>query len=252
MHTTLKKVIGQFLNSADQSSHQFLRLWTIGKFGLETEFNLDLTGTFRTVILDVTANKSVNLPCDYISYKKIGLMNGIGEVVTLKRNDQLSKLNRNTSTEMVRAGASFPAGFYPYNDAYYNNYFYEGVSYKLYGANSGTVVRGTYTEDKLNGILLLNKEFDHPQIVLEYLSDGYQDGNVDDHVIDIRAAKAMLAYIRWQNSVDQPKKFSQTTIGAQCRDFYREKRLARMRLNPFVLNEMQAITHESSKLVAKS
>lgn len=250
MEMSLRKIVGQFLMSADQSSHQFIRLFELGKFGLETEFTLDITGTFKTVILDVMANKTVKLPCDYISYKKIGLLNGKGEVVTLKRNDQLNKLETNNKSQ-VQVGGVFPTGIYPYNDLYYNNYFYSGVSYKLYGADSGTPTRGEYTVDKRNGVIRLDSNFYGPQLVLEYLSDGYEDGE-DDYNVDVRAAKCMLAYIRWQDAIDQRKKFSGGQVNAFMKDFYREKRLAKMRLNPFVLNELAVAIRASVKLVAKS
>lgn len=255
MNTTLKKVIGQFLNSADQSSHQFLRLYNMGKFGLETEFNLDITGTFKTLILDVNGNKTVNLPCDYITYKKIGFLNGKGEVVTLKRNNQLSTLNTNVYNRTKGAtevkGQLLPDGLFPYDDFFYNNYFYNGVSYRLFGADSGTANRGEYKVDDKNKLIFLNPDFTDTQVVVEYLSDGYDEGCCD-YDIDIRAARAMLAFIRWQDAIDQRKKFSQSHVNGLMKDFYREKRLTAMRLNPFVLNEMQDAIRQSVKMVSKS
>lgn len=246
---TLRKIVGQFLMSADQSSHQFVRLFEIGKFGLETEFNLDITGTFKTVILDVMANKNVKLPCDYISYKKIGLLNAKGEVVTLKRNDQLSKLQTNNTSGVKVTGTT--EGLYSYNDLYYNNYFLNGTSWKLFGANSGTPNRGEYTVDKRNGVIRLDANFHGTQLVLEYLCDGYEEGE-DDYFVDVRAAKCMMAYLRWQDAIDQRKKFSGGQVNAFMKDFYREKRLAKVRLNPFVLNEMAIATRIGTKLVAKA
>ena len=100
MKVKLKELIGQYLSSADQSSHEFLRLWNIGVKGMKLEFNLDVTGSLKTVLLDVNANKTVELPCDYISYSKIGVMNHQGEVVTYKRNDQLAKINAHKETRL--------------------------------------------------------------------------------------------------------------------------------------------------------
>lgn len=247
---TLRRIVGQFLMSSDQSSHQFVRLFELGRFGLETEFNLDITGTFKTVILDVSANKVVYFPCDYVSYKKIGQLNTKGEVVTFKRNDQLSKL-QNKNTQEVTVNGAFPDGIYPFNDLYYNNYYLNGTSFKLFGADSGTLTRGEYTVDNRNKLIKLDSQFYGSQIVLEYLSNGYEEGG-DDYDIDIRAASCMLAYLRWQDTVDQRKKFNDSQIQVRKREFYREKRLTKMRLNPFVLNEMQDAIRKSFKLVSKS
>ena len=250
----LKAIIGQFLSSADQSSHQFLKLWNIAKWGLDTEFNLDILGSIKTVILDVNANKTVNLPCDYIRYLKIGQINGNGEVLTLKRNDQLSTMNHGGDDRFKGApiiGSTSDFLFDPLNWQYYNNYYSNGAMYKFYGADSGTLNRGEYKVDDGNKIIFLSNKTSLSQLVVEYLSDGYDEG-CDDFDIDVRASAAVLAYLRWKNSVDAIKKFSASQVNVYMRDYYREKRLCRMRMNPFVLNEMSDAVRIGQKLVAKA
>lgn len=254
MNLTLKEIIGQFLNSADQTSHQFLRLWNIGVFGIKTEFNLDIIGVYRTQILDVNPNKTVDLPCDYIKYSKIGLINDQGEIATFRRNDQLSTYNginpKNRLAGTPNSGTGVTLANYPYLNQYCN--FYEnGTMYNLYGANSGTGNIGEYTIDEKSKQIFLNPHSTHSKIVLEYLCDGFDDdcGIVE---IDVRAGACMLAYLRWHNAIDQPKKFNPNQVDNLKKEFYRTKRLAKMRLNPFVLNEMQDAQHSSPKLVAKA
>jgi len=253
-----KEIIGQFLNSADQSSQEFLRLYNMLVWGLKTEFNLDITGTFKTVILDVSANKTVALPCDYIQYSKIGVLNRRGEVVTFKRNDQLTTLNTH-NVDSRTSGAPVVNSFmvdganegWPINFLYYNNYFFNGSMRQLFGANSGTPVRGEYKVDEGQRLIFLSPEMHDSKIVLEYLSDGFDDGCCD-YSIDVRASECMLAYLRWKNAVDQIKKYSQSQIREYKSEFYRNKRLTAMRMNPFILNEMQHSFRVSSKLAPKA
>ena len=254
MKISVKRIIGEFLSSTDESQHRFLRLWNIAKFGMETEFNLDLTGVIKTVLLDVNANKTVNLPCDYVSYSKIGEINGKGEVVTYKRNNQLTTLlqygnNRVNKAPMVGSRGDF--NLFPYDLNYYNNYFSDGVTYNLYGANSGTPNRGEYKVDEANRLIFLSIDISVSQIVLEYLSDGY-DQSDDDYSVDVRASAALLAYIRWRDALDKPKKFGIGQIDFLKKDYYREKRLCQVRMNPFVLNEFEHASRQSVKLVAKA
>lgn len=255
MKVSLKEIIGQFLNSTDQSSHEFLRLWNIGVFGMKTEFNLDITGTFVTKILDVNPNNTVDLPCDYIKYSKIGVINGRGEVATFKRNTQLSNLNTGGDNRLSGAplGGIGNAILTPYNSLYYNNFFcYENnTSYNLYGADSGTATLGEYKVDEGSRVILLSPQTKYNQIVLEYLSDGFDD-SCDDYSVDVRAAECMLAYLRWKDAIDARKKFSPSTVNMFMKDFYRTKRLAKMRLNPFVLNELASALRIGTKLVAKA
>jgi len=255
MNITLKRIIGEFLSSTDESQHRFLRLWNIGKLGLETEFNLDITGTFKTVILNVNANKTVDLPCDYIHYSKIGEINGKGEVVTYKRNEQLTTLINSGTENRLRGvttvGSRTDYGLYPYDMLYFNNYYYNGLTYNLYGANSGTPDRGEYKVDEGNRVIFLNMDSYTPNIVLEYLSDGY-DEECDDFSVDVRATQCLLAYLRWKNALDMPKKYGYAQVNEYKKEYFREKRLCKMRMNPFVLNEMEHAGRVSTKLVPKS
>lgn len=226
MKITLKEIIGQYLSSATQGSHEFLRLWNIAVFGLKVEFNLDVTGEMKTVILDVSANKTVQLPCDYIQYSKIGVINAKGEIATFKRNNAMSTLNGiNPTNRVAGAPQGGAVGFLGYNERYpyiYGNYFYNGNYYNLYGADSGSPTLGEYKVDDSQRLIFLNLHTHYPQIVLEYLSDGYDEG-CDDFSVDVRAVQAVVAYIRWQNAIDQPKKFNQSQIAGFARSYWNEK-----------------------------
>lgn len=256
MKIALKKIVGEFLDSADQSSHQFRRLYNIGVRGMR-EFNMDITGSLKTVVLDINANKTAELPCDYIAYSKIGVLNDKGEVLTFKRNDQLSNYNQDNFNQANRSeGApsvtsignwvnptSFPFFFY--------NYWMGGTSYNLFGLNSGTADLGNYKVDEDAGIILLDSRVSFRQIVLEYLSDGSEE-DCDDYFINAQASEAFICYLRWKNATDLYKKFSPSQVRMFKMEYYRERKLAKMRLNKVVISELQNIKRALTKLVAKA
>ena len=256
MKIKLKEIVGQYLNSAEQSSHEFLRLWNIAVKGMKYEFNLDVSGSLKTVLLDVNPNKTVLLPCDYITYSKIGVLNNMGEVVTYKRNEYLARINptkenRLEGTPQVPNGLS-PYLFSPYYPDYYFNFFDGGSSYHLYGADSGTPTFGEYNVDEDAGIIYLGLNNTYQsQIVLEYLSDGFSE-NINDYELDVRASEAMIAYIRWNDAKDNRKKFGFNEVRGLKSEYYREKRLAKTRINKFVLNELEDVSRRANKLVAKA
>lgn len=254
MKITLKEIIGQYLSSATQGSQEFLRLWNLAVFGLKIEFNLDVTGEMKTVVLNVNANKTVDLPCDYISYSKIGVINGNGEVQTFKRNDSLTTYNGLNPSNRVAGTPQGSPNFYSYNQLYpnlYGNYYFNGDYYNLFGADSGGTTLGEYKVDESKKLIYLNLYNTYSQIVLEYLSDGYSEDGCD-HSVDVRAVQAVVAYIRWQNAIDQPKKFNQSQIRGFKTEYFNEKRKAKMRLNPFRLNEMIMAEINSIKLTSKA
>lgn len=256
MNIPLKKIVAEFLDSADQSSHQFRRLYNIGVRGMR-EFNLDVTGSLKTVVLDINANKTCELPCDYISYSKIGVLNDKGEVLCFKRNDQLSNFNMTNFNMSNRSeGApnvtsignwvnptSFPFFFY--------NYWMGGTSYNLFGLNSGTADLGNYKVDENAGIILLDSRISFSNIVLEYLSDG-QDEDCDDYMVNAKAEEAFICYLRWKNATDLYKKFSPSAVRELKREYYRERKLAKMRINKVVISELNDIRRSLTKLVARA
>ena len=261
MQTTLRKIVSQYLNSADRSHHDFARLYNIGVRGCENEFNLDIQGQFLTVLLDVQPNKTVELPTGYINYSKIGIVNGVGEFVCLKRNDQLSnyhaiyydQTNRNAGVPTINSMTNpfLPNGNTGYNVGYFYNFWQQGTSFNLYGLPSGTATVGTYKIDLGANVILLNLDFNYPQVLLEYLSDGFNE-NDDDYMIDSRCAETMLAWLRWQCAIDQPKKYPLSAIAMYEKTYWNEKRKSRVRMNPFNLAEMNDIARRATNLTAKA
>lgn len=252
----LNEIIGQFLNSKDSSTHEFRRIWNMASFGLKTEFNLDITGTLKTVVLDVNANKTVTLPQgDYIGYSKVGMLNHRGEVCTFTVNPQLSTINGIYTNIATSRTANIPTinSFdltNPYYQYYYN-YWWQGDQYNLFGADSGTPEIGQFKIDEAQGVIFLDPRTTHTQIVLEYLSSGFNEEE-QDYYLDIRVSQCMLAYLRWQNAIDQIKKFPANLIRDYKRDYFNEKRKAKMRVNKFNVSDFNRAIRVGQKLVAKA
>lgn len=258
----LREIVNSFIDSKDSSSHEFRRLYNIGAFGMRTEFNLDIKGNIKTVVIPVNANKTALLPTNYISYCKIGLANPKGEIATLKRNDKLvnyhadffNVANRNDTLPTLPSYGFLGGlnnGLGIYDAANYLNFNYGGTSYNLFGLGSGTPTIGEYKVDDANRIILFDPNFIFSEIILEYLSDGCDEEN-DDYEVDIRAAETVKCYLRWQNAIDMPKKYPQGVVREFRSQYYNEKRKSRMRINPVVLNEMSNAERRSWKLVAKA
>lgn len=252
MNINIREIVGQFLNSSEQSSHQFMRLYNMAVWGLKTEFNLDIVGRLVTRIIEVEPNKTAPLPSDYIAYSKLGVLNERGEVVTFKRNSGLSNIlygkNRTPDGTLVR-GSVDPL-LLQCNSPYYYGFYDSDVSYTLFGLNSGTQTIGEYNIDEGSKTIFLSPDNHYTSLVLEYLSSGCYDED-EEFEVPVTAAEAMIAYLRWNNAKDQRKKFGFNEVMGLKREFYREKRLAKMRINKANLQEITRAETESRKLVAK-
>lgn len=252
----LKEIVAELLDSKDSSSHEFRRLYNIGVRGIR-EFNTDVVGTFTTKLLDVNANKTVTLPEDYISYSKVGIINEKGEIVTLRLNNQLSTYNdahvtKNDRFEGVPRTTAVTNPSIPYNYPYiYYNFFISNQYYTLFGIGGGGSIVGEFKVDDECGVIVFGQGFMYDKVLLEYLGDGY-DCDCEDYSVDTRAAEAMLAYIRWKSSLDQPKKFGQGMIREYKSEYLSEKKKAKMRINKINLSDFEDVHRYTSKLAPRA
>jgi hypothetical protein len=260
---TLREIVSSLIDSQDASIHSFRRLYNMGVFGMKTEFNLDVKGKLKTVLLSVSPNKTAEFPSDYISYSKIGVVNGKGEIACFKRNNQLTNYHQEYYSQNSRTkGVPYlpgygtvdglnGGGYFDYNGFAYLNYNYSGTNYNLFGIGSGTASIGEYKVDDAARVILFGQHFYYDEVLLEYLSDGSDEEN-DDYYVDVRMAEAVKSYLRWQNAIDMPKKYSPSQIQGYKSNYYNQKRLSKMRMNPLVLNELQDAERRSWKLTAKA
>jgi hypothetical protein len=231
-------------------------MYNIGVRGVR-EFNTDIVGNFSTKLLDVNANKTADLPEDYVSYSKMGVINEKGEIVTLRSNPQLSNynighpLNPDRFEGVPGIGAvSYPA--IPYNYPYiYYNFFISNQSFNLFGLAGGGQDIGNYKVDEECGIIIFGPNFKYEKVLLEYLGDG-MDRDCDDYMIDSRAAEAMLAYIRWKTALDNPKKYGQGIMRDYKQEYKSERLKAKMRINKIVVSEFEDIQRITNKLAPRS
>lgn len=256
MKIPLKQIVAELIDVKDSSSHEFRRLYNVGVRGIR-EFNTDVTGTFTTKLLPVNANKTVELPEDYISYSKIGIINEKGEIITMRLNNQLSNYNENNVLKTDRfegvpkmTSITNPSVPYSYPYVYYN-FFISNQSYNLFGIGGAGQNIGEYKVDEECGVIILGPNFQYENILLEYLSDG-MDCESDDYMIDSRASEALLAYIRWKSALDMPKKYNQGIIREYKSEYKAERLKAKMRINKIVVSEFEDMQRITNKLAPRA
>lgn len=257
MSTPLKSIVASFLSSADMSEHQFMRVWHIA-VRVVREMNLDVYGSFKTKLLYVNDNKTVDLPQDYLNYSKIGILNDFGEVLTLKRNDSMSELHEQYVAELgsvqkvpvvdgaiaLNSPTRFPFIWFNYWGAY--NY-----GYHLYGLAGGTSTIGSYKLDETERVIYLSEDWPYQTIMLEYLSSGYDD-ECGDYMVPLKAEEAVMSGIRWRNAQDLRKKYTNSDVEYYRKEFYNQRRLSKLRLNQATISEMQNVFRSHVKMVAKA
>lgn len=246
----LADVIYQYIDQAKLTVAEFRRLWTIGVRGVE-ELGMDVHATPKTVKLNVKANKTVDLPSDYISYSKIGVLNPDGEVSTLRKNPNLTAYRIDMADRLTKNTDSTSVDSFRLQDLAYVNYF-DGARYvNIFGAGALLNAVGEFGIDEEQGLIYLDNDFDMTYIIMEYLSSPSDDV---DYKIPIQVRDAVLAYIAWKDIEYMPtsRKVNISEKQIRRREFYNQKRLARLRVNPVTPWDANEVIRMGQKLVAKA
>jgi len=252
----LRQIIAEMIDAADQSEHQFRQLYRIGVRGCR-KFNMDVYGSFKTVLLDVLPDNTVPFPKDYMDYSLLGIVNANGEAVPMTHNPDLCTLKQQYiaalgQTVDVPSVGDFFAGDLTNLNNYWLNFGFNGTGYiHLYGVGGGAYEIGQFTVDDNSRAFLLQDGYPYQTIMLEYLTDGYEAAG-DDYMVDVFAVEALQSWIRWMRALDNRKKYSLSEVSYLQNLFNIQKRDAKMRLNKAVISEMQATFRRSVKLVARA
>ena len=239
MKIGLKEIVSQYLSSSDMSSHAFQRLYQIGIRGVR-EFNTDIFGAVKTVLLDVAPNKTVEFPEDCVTYLKVGYLDVNGNLICFARQRSFNHCHEeNILSNSGRINSDF--------HNVWVNYYGENGFVNIAGSGSvfGTV---GYTVEEEKNYIRLESGFSKSQIALEYISTGL-DCDLDDYMIDVRASECFVCYIRWKDSQDNRKKFGRNEIEQLKREYYREKKLAKIKINPVRIADMQNVVQPNALLI---
>ncbi len=206
-------------------------------------FNMDITGRMVTVEIKLGANRTIEYPEHCVTWSKIGVANDQGTIFPLRRNKMLSGYIGNTIIGVNSLGIRYSNIF--------SNFASGGSTYNLFGVATGGFSAGGFNVDEENRVIRFDPDFAYSSILLEFLPDSYEDES-GDYEIDIKAEEAFMAWLRWNNAKDLRKKFSQGDVRGYKADYYREKRLAKQRLNPAIISEMENTRRGLIKLVARN
>lgn len=252
---SVRQLCLEYLNSKDEGSDRFRRLYRIATLAGVRKFNIDIQGRFITQLLAVTPNGTVPFPPDYLDYSMVGVINDQGEAVPLYHNESLTPVKQAfiAGLGIVKTPVDGLGDFvYGPNVApfLWFNYWWDGAYVNLYGVGGGTGHPGEFKVDENSRCFLIGHHFRYQQVLVEYLSNGYNDADCN-YYIHTFCADAFTAWLRWQDNIDK-KGVSQATIRNLKREFGIEQLLAKVRMNPVRISEAQNITRRNVKLVAKA
>lgn len=237
-YVALKTIVSYFLDENDKSIGDFDKCWILA-FRALVDIGLNISFEPMTVRLPVLGNMTVLLPDDYIKWTKIGVINGSGEVSTLKINTALTKLRDNNPQRLQAISPDIPdqnAALYLQSPFFYN-YYFGNVYSPYFGLGAGLIQYGECVVDEVNKLIVLSPTYGFPDVLLEYIGSPQQN---EDYQIQIVCQEAVIAFIAWKMKV-----------GTQ-QDYYARLIEARRKLKPITLQEIQQAIRENQKFSLKA
>lgn len=250
---TLESCIYDYLNESEQSHNKYFRLFHVAYRVME-DLGLDFFYQVKSIKLVVNANKTVTLPPDYLSYTKLGVLNGLGEVVPLKYNDKLTTLNDLSPTRVTDTAASNFANYYSPSSPVFYNFFGSGGYYNMYGVANSGLYAGGFKIDIHNGVILLDAAFGYTNLVMEYTASP-EAAEGQDYYVPMEFREAVIAWLAWKdvaNIKGAGRRGELGTIRDRRHEFFEARRRGIAKFRPFYLDQAYLSHLDNARLVVKS
>ena len=250
-YITIDSVINDYIDESEQSVHKYAKLYNIAVRGME-KLGLDFFYKIRTVKIPIdTTNYTAQLPNDYISYTKIGVLNSVGEIIPLKFNNKMTYYADQQPDRLALTQDNTLATWYQSDMPLWFNYW-DGYGFQnIYGLPSGSPFVGSFNIDDSNGVVLLNQYFYYSYLMIEYLSSGNPD---EPFRIPIQFREALLSFLAWRDiaSIPSTRKGNLGDKRDRKQEFYNQRRIANAQFKPLYLMQAYEQNLDTQRMTVKA
>lgn len=240
---TLDYIVRSYLLERGRSLHYYVEALQHA-IDCVRELNFDSIRNIKPVMLTINSYNSVDLPCDYIDYAKVGVPVGQYIYPLVERNSMNRLVNYNTNGQPIpyptleEQYGSGSWGFPLWNDGYgyyywYNNNinshgeFYEGMFNHVPSYHDSFIVLTERNQIQVDNC------FSQNTLYLEYITDGL-DCCSGSTMITEYAYSCIKDYIYWKTLA-----FKKNTPAVKVMDaennFYNSLRILRGRVQPLTI-----------------
>jgi len=233
----IKECVAMALDQYDKSVGDFDKCWILAFRALENA-HYNVTAEPKTIRIPKNGNDTFTLPVDYTNWVKIGVMNNIGELSTLRINNALTTYKDLQPDRVSSLTADVNSGWSGSNSVFpFLNYYYNGVYTPLFGVGGGLVQFGECRVDDANNVIVVPPGFPFDEILFEYISCPTKD---EDYLVDRRLREAIITFIGWKLRLD-------TDV-----NYYARLTEARRMITPVQLQTFEQVIRENQKFCIKA
>jgi hypothetical protein len=236
-YISIKECVAMFCDQYDRSMGDYDKFWVMAFRGLE-DMHFNISAEPKTIRIIVNGNMTVTLPPDYVSWVKIGVLNNLGEVSTLRVNNALTTFRDENPNRLELLTADVNSGWSGTNAVFpFVNYFYNGTYTPLFGVGGGLIQFGECRVDEKNNVIILPADYRFDSVLLEYISCPERD---EDYMVDRRLREPLITFIAWKMRLD-------TDV-----NYYARLTEARRKITPVHLQTFNQIIRENQKFCLKA
>lgn len=248
-YITLDSCINDYLGESEQSIHKYKKVFDIAFRGMDN-MGIDFFYQIQTFKLPVNANLTVTLPGNVLQIVKAGVFNGAGEIIPLNSNSKLTtyadllpdRLSKTQDNTIFNWDISC-------NDGWYYNYWANGTYTNLYGLPSGAPFIGSYKYDSVNGVLVLDENFQFDYVVVEALISSIEG---QEYYVPIQFREALIAWMWMKDKKMINVKRGAVGINRDLKEEFRNARRSAIRqYSPFRVEEAYQSSQEQTRMAIK-
>ena len=211
----LDEVINNYIAENDYPDSAYERLQSIAIRSYR-QLHLHATGKPQLAEMEVLANKTSQLPCNFLSKIAIGVLNDKGEIVSLTEESNLGLIS--DGSRLINSTHSTNS------DRLLNSDNYTG-SYRNYGSGSRSDL-GFYRIDFENNLVIYSPDLPYDTIFIEYLPIAGTD--CDNYIVHPFFQEAVLSFITWHDRKKSPQEKAQAE-----RQYWNWLRIGQRSMKPF-------------------
>lgn len=243
--TSINEIVkNALIDLGEDTEHLYQRCLHWGFEGLK-DWNFDAAKEFKTVKLEMSPSKTINLPLDYVDYCKIGTVIG-DKVFTFLMNPNIEVLHDVDDCGDVLEKPT-ENNIYSFSSYYFGYNGYYGFNHNLYGGNRYDI--GTCRIDRHRNQIVFSSEVDRTEVYLEYITNGLNP--TGESLVNPYAAKVLKLYILWSRKENSDKYSGSIKERARFL-YYEELRKAKGRMRDYTIEDLVAANMKGYRARMKS
>lgn len=245
----VKQCIFEAIDQAGYGREKYRRLYPIAIRGCY-DLGVDVFLEPIQIKLDVNTNMTVKIPENAVKVLQAGVLSADGKFSPLKRSDSLTTYGATAYNRQSINQDSSSVNVYNYYNDFFEIYYMTYPFTPLFGVPGGSLYQGEYRVDNHNGLILLDNTYKHSYIILECLMIDCEE----NMRIPIECREALISWLAWKSSQYVPvSRMNPMPDRERLRsEYYVEKRNAKRKLNPIILNDYYELTREMTRLTPKT